>query len=346
MVSLVIAIALGSACGGGSEGSEPARATIAIETANAENSDLFDLYLIDANGTNRRRLVQDAHSPAWSPDGRQIAFIGGPGDLYVLDADGGEPRRLTQGATAPVWSPEGSKIAVTIPGEENFTETSHIDVLDSDGSDRRRLVPFQAGNPSWSPDGKRIAFARWFAIDFTDIYVVDADGSGLRRLTRSPRRGFGSDLPAWSPDGRRIAFVSSRLEDLESDDYGSDLYVIDVDGTGLRRVTTTPPATRGDSGPVWSPDGQRLAFVRSSSEGVSDIYVVEPDDGRVRRLTRAGRAGEPAWSPDGRRIVFTQVVPAGETEQADLFVVNADGSGLRRLTDTPDNEGAPVWSPQ
>jgi TolB protein len=343
-----LAIVLASfGCGGGSsaEECEPARSTIAFDSHPGGNLDLSEVHVINADGTGRRRLAKQGQSPAWSPEGCKIAFSGGPGDLFVLNADGSDLRRLTPDAgTYPTWSPDGRRIAVTLFGEKNFTQTSHIDVLDSDGTGRHRLVPFQAGDPSWSPDGGRVVFARWFTNSGNDLYVVDADGSALRRLTDRTHPSFGRDLPAsygadfpaWSPDGRRIAF------------FRHHIYVINADGTGLRRVTTSPrdAGGRGDFPIAWSPDGQRIAFVRRSEERGTDIYVVRADGGGLRRLTRSGDVDEPAWSPDGRQIAFSRAVAAGDYLQADLYVVNADGSGVRRLTRTRDLEAEPNWSPQ
>ena len=352
VAALAFAIALASAgCSGvgGAEHCEPPRTAIAFDNHPGGDLDIVDIHLINADGMRRRMLVKDGGGAAWSPNGCRIAFI--RDDVYVVDANGTGVRRLTTSRagqnvpspTAIAWSPDGHRIVVTLAGEENFSESSYIDVFDSDGGGRRRLVPFQAGEPSWSPDSSRIAFDRWFSIDGTDLYVVDADGGNLRRLTGRSNRSFGSDSPAWSPDGRRIAFVRAG-----SLDAPSEIYVIGVDGTGLRRVTTSPrdPGNQGDFPVVWSPDGQRIAFVRNSNVRGPDIYVVRIDGGGLRRLTRSGDASEPAWSPDGRQIVFTRTVAAGWYDQADLYVSDADGSGLRRLTRTPDLEAGPVWSPQ
>jgi TolB protein len=128
---------------------------------------------------------------------------------------------------------------------------------------------------------------------------------------------------------------------------GAEIHVVDTDGGLLRRVTTRPPESPGDFGPVWSPDGTRIAFVRESEEDVTDVYVVNRDGSGLQRLTRTGDASEPAWSPDGRRIAFSRPVARGKFEEADLYVIDAEGGGLRRLTRTPGlMESGPVWAPE
>jgi Tol biopolymer transport system component len=348
LLALATALAA-SGCASDTGDCRPATPTIALDSAHADNIDDFDIHLIGGDRANRRLLVKDGHNPEWSPDGCTIAFI--RDGVYVVDTDGGLPERLTPdppGESAPravaaAWSPDGDRIALSLYGEEGPTaapeSTSHIDVLDADGGGRRRLVPFQADAPSWSPDGDRVAFERSFTIDTSDIYVVHADGSDLRRLTRRSSRSPGSDSPAWSPDGSRIAFV--RWPDQSNDLYtGAEIYVVAADGGRSRRVTASRPESSGDFAPVWSPDGRRIAFVRASEEDVTDVYVVNRDGSGLRRLTHDGDASEPAWSPDGRSIAFTG-------RDADLYVVDADGAGLRRLRKTPRfMEGGPVWAPQ
>ncbi len=126
---------------------------------------------------------------------------------------------------------------------------------------------------------------------------MNADGSGLRRLTRGPAWDGG---PAWSPDGRKIAFTRTIPPGEGSGPWQSDVYVINVDGSGERNLT-------GDgvsSGPVWSPDGQKIAFT-SWRDGKPGIYVMNADGSGRRRLMRNG-GGLPSWSPDGRKIAFVR----------------------------------------
>ena len=265
---------------------------------------------------------------------------------------------------APTWSLDGRRIAfVTVCCRGRVVE---VNVMNADGGGQRKLsgewgFETVARPPVWSPDGRRIAFVRGRGPAKygngerdSDIYLANEDGSGRRRLTQSPQR---DGDPAWSPDGRRLAFVRVR--------YGfGDIYLVNVDGSGLRRlVRAISPRVRMPGGPTggfsanpaWSPDGRRIAFV-SNRDGSDDIFVVNADGSGLRNLTRSrGNDWSPVWSPDGRVIAFEghrarpseleRAVCKGHCMREEIYAVNADGSGLRRLTRNWGDDGAPVWSP-
>jgi len=142
----------------------------------------------------------------------------------------------------------------------------------------RRAAPEADTAPAWSPDGRRIAFTSTRDGN-AEIYVVDANGTALRRLTSDAADDF---APAWSPDGRRIAFTSTR-------DGNAELYLGDANGGAAQRLTRSPA---GDHMPAWSPDGSRIAFA-SRRRGTFDLYVMDAAGRHVRRLTRAPGNGEP-----------------------------------------------------
>jgi Tol biopolymer transport system component len=275
------------------------------------DDDRCGISVMNADGSNVTQLTDPSSSrnldPAWSPDGRRIAFsgfqhcvFGVPGrctsEIFMMNADGSGVTRLTNrpdtGSFSPSWSPDGRRItfqstAFNFPG--GGVHSVDIFAIDADGSNPVRLTndPGFAFAPRWSPDGTRIAFSSGRDGD-EEIYVMNADGSNVERLTQNP----GSDhFPAWSPDGLRIAFTSDR--DLDPEIDGRDIYVMNADGSNPIRLTDDPAY---DTGPAWSPDGSRIAF--TSGRDGSGLFVMNADGSGVVRL-RSGFAGPPSWSPLG-----------------------------------------------
>ncbi len=178
----------------------------------------------------------------------------------------------------------------------------------------------------------RIVFAHEF-----DIYVMHADGSERTRLTTDPAEDFD---PTWSPDGTTIEFRSHR-------DGNEEVYIMNADGTAQTNLTRNPT---GDYSPAWSPDGTQIAFAsdRQNRAG-NDIWIMNADGSHPRRLTTIPGIQEyPTWSPDGTRIAFActfgRVLPQGAGD-FEICVVNADGTGLKQLTDSPGESKLPTWSP-
>ena len=178
-----------------------------------------------------------------------------------------------------------------------------------------------------APASGRIVFQSDRDGDY-EIYVMNADGSGVSRLTDNAANDW---VPSWSPDGGRIAFHSDRDGDRE-------IYVMNADGTGVSRLTDN---SANDWIPSWSPDGGRIAFY-SDRDGDREIYVMNADGTGVSRLTdNTGYDGDPSWSPDGRRIAFH----SDRDGNGEIYVMNADGTGVSRLTDSPGGDWYPSWSP-
>ena len=297
-------------------------------------------------GKHRRLFSTMTRLGSDSAQGSKIVFVNdwngrdAPDEIYVMNADGTNPRRLTITAAGnnlfPRWSPNGKRIAFNSDRDGRHK----IYLMNADGTELTLLTPEGGGRPTWSPDGRRIAFTSRFADTgtATAIAVIDVDGTKLTYLTHNDAS---DGHPDWSPDGRRIAFVSNR-------DGNAEIYVMNADGSDPVRLTSTPG---DDNGPDWSPDGRRIAF-QSNRDGNLEIYTMNADGTEQMRLTSDPRLDAwPSWSPDGRRIAFTrqvEVVPGLRPPNgSDIFVVNADGSALTRVTHTaPAKFSAfPNWGP-
>ena len=256
-----------------------------------------DIYVVNADGAGRTRLTRDPaeeFSPAWSPDGTQIAFsrfTGSRFQIYVMNADGADATQLTFGdsaATGAAWSPDGKRIAYT-----RCATSCDIYVMNADGGGVRRLTyGAQPGeqSPSWSPDGQAIAFA-----DIDGLFAIGSSGGPWRRLTDGPADDAD---PSWSPDGKQIAFDSSRGL------FNGDIYVVGVNGARIRQLTDSAPL---DSHPSWSPDGSSIAFMRKIRKvAQARVWVMNPNGTGQTNLGAIGDPySTPAWSPDGQRIAYS-----------------------------------------
>jgi Tol biopolymer transport system component len=248
------------------------------------------------------------------------------GDIYVVNADGSGRVRLTRDPAeefAPAWSPDGAKIAFSRFTGSHF----QIFVMNSDGSGAEQLTFADAAatGAAWSPDGTRIAFTR--CRDSCDVYVMDADGRNVRRLTHGDPPG--DESPTWSPDGRAIAFA-----DIDG------IFAIGPGGV-WSRITDGPA---DDADPAWSPDGGEIAFDGSRGLFNGDIYAVSVTGKGMHQLTdSAPLDSHPSWSPDGRSIAFMR--KANKKAQARVFVMNANGTGQTNLGAIGDAYSTPSWSP-
>jgi Tol biopolymer transport system component len=255
----------------------------------------LELYVMDADGGHVTRLTDNRATDAFptiSPDGRRIAFtrdIGRFAQVFVMDTRGGHVRMLTHGRAnsgLPAWSPDGRRIAFAT--DRNAPEEGdEIYVMNADGSAQRpvtrNLHSTDDAWPSWAPDGKRIVFARETP-GAAAIYVVNADSTGLRRLTRDKQAL--DTQPAWSPDGKQIVY--------ESDIFmlPGQIFVMRADGTQRRQLTD--PTVGASSRPSWSSDGRQIVFMASRARHTA-VWTMRADGTRQKQLTRGrGFDGFPA----------------------------------------------------
>jgi Tol biopolymer transport system component len=252
----------------------------------------LDVWVGDEMGNKQRRLTRSPAAdadPAWSPDGRRIAFASnrtGFWQLYVINADGTGERPLTATKatdSSPVWSPDGNSIAFETNRDGNW----EIYVMAADGSAQRNVSndPRDDFRPSWAPDARRLVYQR-VAGRRSELVVTDVRKPDPQTL---PTPGPAFDA-AWSPDGAEIAFTGFVRQNY-------DIYVLDLDSRGLRRLTRSPAE---DAEPSWSPDGRFLAFV-SVRTGNYEVFTTDRLGKRQVNLTRAARSVEigPAWAPRG-----------------------------------------------
>jgi len=261
--------------------------------------------------STRPRPVRGIGSPVLSPDGRRVAFRA-LNDLYVMEI-GRVPRPLTRDhwwKCDPAWSPDGTRLAYCT----DRSGTLNIWLRELSSGRERQLTHFEdraAVSAAWSPDGREIAFLDQDGA----VWVADVAGGGVRQVFTAT---FEPGRPSWSPDGRTIALAALKPYSARFREGVSQILLIDR-RTGRGRYVEAVPGgsiqTRGDDGPVWSPDGTRMAFVAASVLHVVDVDEDGTPTGAPRRITDEV-TDAPSWSGDSRELLYLnngrlRLVPAG-----------------------------------
>ena len=259
---------------------------------------------------------------------RKILFesnIGGNMEVFVINSDGTDPINLSHRPGydgTPSWSADGSRIIFSSDRDAGAKRGNDVYIMNADGTNVQRITTDSKGYafPTLSPDSRWIAFDAARDSENPQVWIMSVDGSNMKRLTFSDTpEGYCS----WTADSRRIGFDTFR-------DGHSEIYTINADGSDPFRITHFE-AHVGD--PRISPNGQQLAF-ETGKDGNSEIYVINLDGSDPKRLTNnPADDRSPAISDDGKQVVFSSDRD-GEREQFELFIMDIDGSNLRKI-ETP-----------
>ncbi len=323
----IVAILLCGACGGGGAVT-PSSSGVENRVPEAPRDE-------QAETAARRAPVPEATDP------RERVLHVKAGSVWMMKPDGAEASQLTVRShevadEAPALSPRGDALAWSSArgGKPRIYVMSLADLMPEPittgegGGD---------GAPTWSPDGKRIAFIRGGPADRRDLYVIGADGSNLQLLVAGDdRKPEHAGAPAWSPDGKSIAFAADRGQG-----NGTRLWLADVATRAIRPLTPVRPGAWfvRDGEPSWSPDGKLVAFssnrhaTSSDNADDTDLYVIGADGSGLTRLTDdPGRASDPSFSPDGKRLFFVSTRDLPGAFESELWVMAASGGQQLRIT--------------
>jgi len=312
--------------------------------------DGVNIYRVRPDGSDLQRVTTgrgEDYFPVWSPDGQSIAFYSeetGSDEVFVVNADGSDQHQVSQGGGyGPSWSPDGEWIA--------YTCTEGLCVVRRDGSESHVISGDSgAGFPHWSPDGEWIAYLKPRSKRGDDFWVfgrMRSDGADMQDFSRedgidaydNPGLAFcvyGQPCMNWSPDSQYLVISGNEAYD--------GLSMINIQDNTIQRLPGL------GTYPVWSPDGEWIAFVGQFEDThESCIYRIRPDGTDLQRLTEEIRlqGSFASWSPDSAWIVFGAVQTVDGRDQTVIYIMRSDGSDLREVPTGDLREVAfPAWSTQ
>ena len=323
----------------------PARATFPGANGKLVFSRQGRIFTMDPDGTDKSRLTGTGsdYSPAWSSDGDSIAFVrysDARSSIWVMNADGSARIRVSNYGRGfvqpPIWSPNGMWIAYWDAVDTAEGLTGAIWRVTPDGQERLRLTSYASVNAvrGWSPDSAELAVESDRDGD-SDVWVMNADGSGKTKLTQNTVNDFG---PQFAPDGSRIVFYRNIPRGHGGGDKGTALWTMDPDGTDPLQLTD---GSRFDLFPKWSPTGSWIGFrgdtFSQQTGSIVELYRIAPDGTQLKKLTGPETLTLAFnWSPDSTKIVFVDKNRA-------IDVIEADGTGLQTLATDPVSLGLPDW---
>jgi Tol biopolymer transport system component len=268
------------------------------------------------------------------------------GDTFVFTAnpDGSRARRLIKSHTCcPGWSHDGRRLAIpaSISGDRIGTAT-----VNADGTGYKLLRindrTLNAGCLLWSRNDRTLACESWdeTRAGRNGIYLLPSASGGTPKRLTSNRVG-GNDLPgSYSPDGKRLVFTR-----FNKNEISLGLFIVNVNGTGLRRITPRGTIIQAGNSGDWSPTGNQILFSRHATSSVGSIWVINADGSGLREIKVSGRdcggstgCHQPRWSPDGTSIVFA----SNSGDRSDIYTANSDGTGLKRIT-SGGRDDDPSW---
>lgn len=301
----------------------------------AANIDLRDINASDPDLPTPLPTITAIPTPT-KPNIGRIIFTCTRGDfnqLCMVNADGTGYRQITNVQAHnyyPVYSPLGGSIVYASNQNGGFFD---LFLFIFDSSQLVRLTE-NIGNvisPSFSPDGQTVLFANRAAEGPTSLWTVDQAGRNPKLLYAGPNTIVSAD---WSPDGNTIAFAMAVDR---PDAY--EIFLMNPDGTNVRQLTR---GLQGIGGSLdWSPDGRHL-LIYAGPPGDKDIFRIDVELQTASQLTNGGNNAACSYSPDGQWIAFNSL---RNNDQADLFIMRADGSSMRQITDNPEPDWQPQWEP-